>query len=71
MRERIDVNEKNLLTNIMVERGSTYQKIANELGVSRQAARQIMLKSATSMRVSSLMKVSNVLGYHLELVKDD
>ena len=71
MRRKITGDEKDLFTKIMHEEGSSYQKVATVLGISRQAARQVVQKPVASMRVSSLLRVSHVFGYHLELVREE
>lgn len=71
MRKRIEADDRNTLTEIMLDEGRSYQKIATALGISRQAVRQIMQKPLGCMRVSSLLKVAGTVGYHLELVKEE
>lgn len=71
MRRRIEPESKEkTLSEIMIENNSSYQKIATDVGVSRQCARQIVQRPITCMKVNTLAKIAEVLGYHLELVPD-
>lgn len=71
MRETIDGSETNLLPKLMIEADQNYNKLAGILGISRQAARQFIRKPIGCMRVYSLLKIIRVLGYKMELVKEE
>ena len=57
-----ETGKRALVADLMAEQGK-------KIGITRQAARQIIQKPVGSMKVSSLIKVSKQLGYHLELVR--
>lgn len=71
MRKKIVAKDDRLLTDIMQSEGLSYQDVAKKLDITRQAARQQIQKQIGHMRVSSLIRITEQLGHHIEIVKDE
>ena len=68
---RFELHEDDRLEKLVRYEKSSFQKVAMNLGISRQAIRQTVQKPIGCIWVMTLLKVVRVLGYHLELVKDN
>lgn len=50
---------------------TSYSEVGDRLGITRQAAREMLRKDDKNLKFKTVNKFCKIFGYHVELVKDE
>lgn len=68
---RIKVGESMVAALRLIVGEKSFSELADELNISRQAMRQMLVHDNKNIKYSTVNKICKQLGYHVELVKNE